>query len=113
MHPLQYGRFNANIAETEENYLLELSAPGRNKEDFSINVEKKYLTIETKKQEEKEEEKDQYIRREFHSSQLKRTFTLPEYVDKENISAEYKNGVLYVNIPKLAKEVWSQTIEVK
>ncbi|MAN27220.1 MULTISPECIES: Hsp20/alpha crystallin family protein [Mesonia] len=90
-----------NIQETEENFLVEVAAPGKTKEDFNIELDKDVLTIssETKK-ENKEEEKGKFTRREFSYSTFKRAFSLPETVDSTKINASYENGVLLINLPK-------------
>ena len=89
-----------NVKETNKQFDLELAAPGLNKRDFSISVDNGILRVsaETKKEEEKTE--DNYTRREFSFSKFSRSFTLPEYADKDAIDAEYENGVLKLSIMK-------------
>lgn len=90
-----------NIKETENAYELELAVPGLNKEDFNINLEDNHLTISVESSEEKVEETKNYTRKEFNYSTFRRSFVLPEnLVDREQISAKYENGILYVNVPK-------------
>jgi HSP20 family protein len=90
----------ANIHENENGYHLELNAPGRNKEDFKINIENGLLTISFEKKEESEKREYKTIRREFSYSNFKRSFTLDEKVNADAIEAKYENGVLRVFIPK-------------
>ena len=95
-----------NVSERENEFEVEVVAPGYNKADFKIKLEKDLLTIsaETKEnQEQKEGEK--VIRREFTSSAFSRSFTLPDHIDGDQISAKYENGLLRVAIPKLEKKV--------
>jgi HSP20 family protein len=89
-----------NIQETETGFELELSVPGRKKEDFNVEIDEHILTItsETKKAEEVKEEN--YTRKEFSYSSFKRAFTLPETVNEEGIKASYENGILSFAIPK-------------
>lgn len=89
-----------NITETNDAYVLQLAAPGRNKEDFKINIEKNLLTIssETKAEEVKENEKQ--IRNEFSLQSFKRSFTLDEKIEAEKIEAKYENGLLTLTLPK-------------
>jgi HSP20 family protein len=89
-----------NVEESEKEYRIEVAAPGLNKEDLKISVNDGVLTISSEKKVEKEEKKDNYIRREFSYTDFRRSFTLPEEVDAEKISAKHKNGVLNVHIPK-------------
>lgn len=93
-----------NVTEKDNSYDLSLVAPGLEKEDFDLHVEEDMLTISSDS-EEQHEEKDgeRVIRREFHKSSFTRSFTLPENVDADGITAQYNNGVLHVLLPK--KEV--------
>ena len=92
----------ANIKETETDFKVELAAPGFKKEDFNISVEEDVLTIssETKKSTETKDEKERYTRREFTYSSFTRSFTLPDEVKQDAITAEYNDGVLTISVPK-------------
>ena len=89
-----------NIHETDDAYHLELNVPGRNKEDFSINVEQGVLTVGFEKKEENKTEGYKTIRREFSYQSFKRSFNLDENIDSDNIQAKYENGVLKLFLPK-------------
>ncbi|HRH66133.1 MAG TPA: Hsp20/alpha crystallin family protein [Bacteroidia bacterium] len=89
-----------NISEQPDLYRVELAAPGMKKEDFKINVENGLMTIRAEKKEEKADENSKFTRKEFSYSSFSRTFTLPEHVNTENITAEYVNGVLTLSLPK-------------
>ena len=99
-----------NITETADAYHLELNAPGRNKEDFNVNIENGLLTISYEKKEEAKNEDLKSVRREFTFKSFKRSFTLDEKVDADNIQAKYENGLLKFHLPKKeqAKEVKKQ-----
>ncbi|MCC6635081.1 MAG: Hsp20/alpha crystallin family protein [Chitinophagaceae bacterium] len=90
-----------NIHETNEGYHVELNAPGRNKEEFKINVENNILTISFEKTEEKDVKEYKTIRREFNYETFKRSFTLNEKMNIENIQAKYDNGILKLFVPKI------------
>lgn len=92
-----------NVKETDGAYLLSLAAPGLNKSDFKIELDKDQLSISFTKDENKEETTEKMIRQEFGYSSFKRTFTLPNTVNQTAIQASYENGILSLNIPK--KEV--------
>ncbi len=92
-----------NISEDAETFKIELAAPGISKEDFKINLEKDVLSISTEKKIENKEESKHYTRKEFSYHSFKRSFTMPDNVDKENIMAQYVNGILYVTIAKAKK----------
>jgi HSP20 family protein len=89
-----------NIVETKDAYQVELSAPGFEKADFSIQLDNNLLTISTEKKEEKREESDKLIRKEFTYRGFKRSFTIDEKIDAENIAAKYENGILKLELPK-------------
>jgi HSP20 family protein len=101
-----------NVEETEKEYRIEVAAPGLEKDDIKVSVDNGVLTITSEKKTENEEKKDTYIRREFGYTSFCRSFTLPEEVDSEKISAKHKNGVLNIHIPKTEVKV-SQVKEVK
>jgi HSP20 family protein len=97
-----------NILEKENGYLLEMRAPGLAKSDFKIELEDELLTISYEKSEEKSEETEKFIKREFSTKSFKRTFTVNADLKVEDISATYENGILAVDIPKReekAKEI--------
>ncbi len=89
-----------NIAETDNEYQIELAAPGMKKDDFKINLDKNLLTISVEKKDEKTEEDKRYNKREYSYMSFVRTFTLPEFADQENIEAEYNDGILQLKIAK-------------
>lgn len=89
-----------NVKETDKTFNLEVAAPGLQKDDFKIEVDKGLLTISVEKEESKEEKDDQFTRREFSYRSFKRSFWLPEEVSAEKIAARYEGGVLTVELPK-------------
>lgn len=92
---------SVNIKETEDKFGVEVAVPGFNKKDFNIELNNNELTISSEKKEETEQkEGERYTRREFSYQSFRRSFTLPNIVDGEKISAQYKDGVLHVDIPK-------------
>ena len=103
-----YDRLPAtNVTENEDNYKIELSVPGFDKDKFNVEVKNNMLTISASV-EDKHEEKDKddrIIRREFKSSSFSRSFTLPENIDSEHISGEHQNGILVLTIPKADKAI--------
>ena len=89
----QFASPAVNVLENEKEYLIEMAAPGMNKEELCISIEKKNETKE-------EEKKKNYLRREFSYSSYQRSFIIPEEVDTEKIQASMKDGVLTVCLPK-------------
>ena len=90
-----------NIHETPDAYHLELNVPGRAKEDFKIQVDQDLLTISFEKKEEKPASDDyKTIRREFAYKSFKRSFSIENGVDVNQIQAKYENGLLKLLLPK-------------
>lgn len=100
----------ANIKETKDQFLIELVAPGWNKEEFNISVEQKNLIISAEKQEEQKQEGEKYTRKEWRQHSFKRRFELSDVIDASKITAQYNNGILTLSLPK--KET-DQTVQVK
>jgi HSP20 family protein len=104
-----------NILETDDNFRVEMAAPGMRKKDFRIELNNNVLLISSEyKHEEDLPEGHRYSRREFSYQSFRRTFHLPDTVDNDNIKAHYENGILRLNIPKKdeAKRKPSRVIEI-
>ncbi|PWU02498.1 MAG: heat-shock protein Hsp20 [Bacteroidetes bacterium] len=112
---LNAGSVPVNIRETEQQYELDVIAPGCRKEDFSIRVDNNVLTISlTKKQASEQKEKSGWVRNEFVQQAFSRSFTLDETVDTNKINATYSDGILHVGLGKNEKaRMLSRQIEVK
>ena len=98
-----------NIIETENEFKVEMAAPGLTKDDFNVKVTNDNLLSVCVKQEKKSEEKDKkgrYLRKEFSYTQFQQNLILPENVDKDKIEAKVDNGVLDIIIPKLLPTKW-------
>jgi HSP20 family protein len=89
-----------NIKETKKDFVVEIVAPGLNREDFSINLEQNVLTVSVELREAKPVEGEKQIRKEFSREAFKRSFTMDEKINVDAISAQYVNGILTVNLPK-------------
>jgi len=89
-----------NIIEGNQEFKVEVAAPGLCKEDFKVHVEKNILEISAGKKEEKVTDVKKYLRKEFNYSEFKRTFSLPSSVEADKIKATHNNGILTVEIPK-------------
>jgi HSP20 family protein len=105
---------SVNVSETEKSWHIEVAAPGMNKENFRISLEKDMLTISAEvKTEEKKEEKN-YCRREFTYGSFSRSFRVRENsVDADNIGARYENGILQIDLPKKSAEAAKNTREIR
>ena len=89
-----------NIAETPNEFNLELAVPGIKKETIKVNIDNNTLTISNIKDEALKERKDNFKRTEFNYTSFERPFQLPKTVDVDNIEATYEDGVLHVKLPK-------------
>lgn len=103
-----------NVRETESHYHLEVAAPGLQKEDFKVAVDNGILTVSAEKRKSAEDKTDHYTRREFRYASFQRSFHLPEGVKEEDIKASYANGVLTLDLPRVAPTpvVKGRTIEI-
>jgi len=93
-----------NILETEDAYQLEFAAPGRRKEDFTVELHEGVLKIAGGQPTVKEETTENYRRREFRYVAFERQFQLPETVNEDSIKATYENGILTVHIQKAEEQ---------
>ena len=93
-----------NIRENEKNFTLELAVPGIDKKDLKIDINEDVLTISHESKSESEENQDGYKRKEFSYSSFCRSFYVPENVNLEKIGANYRDGVLTVELPKNEEE---------
>ncbi len=90
-----------NIIEENDSFRIDVAAAGLSKKDFRINVENDLLTVSAEKNEnEKEDRKDLYTRREFNYTNFSRSFRLDETIDKEGIKAKHADGILTIRLPK-------------
>jgi len=110
------GTVPVNVRETENQYQVDVIAPGCRKEDFKIQIQVHELIISFNHNEEKKEENEKagWVRNEFVQRSFSRSFTLDDTVDTEKISAAYTDGILRITLPKneKAKPVFL-SIEVK
>ena len=94
-----------NITEEKDGYNLALAAPGLHKSDFHIDVEGNMLTVSARQEKNKEEKDEQYTRMEYNYSSFSRSFTLPEEVMQDKITASYDGGILRLRLPKSEKAI--------
>jgi HSP20 family protein len=94
-----------NVSEDEKGFTIEMAAPGIARNDFNLEIDNDILTISAEQKESKEEQKPNYLRREFNYHTFKRSFMLPESVDQEQIKASHESGILRLSLPKKEEEV--------
>src|SRR5271165_2314596 len=89
-----------NISESDENFHIELAAPGLKKQDFKINIDDNTLNISVEQQSENTESNRKFNKREYSYNSFVRSFTLPEIADNSRIEAAYEDGVLRIDVAK-------------
>lgn len=104
---------SVNVVELPKAFRIEVAAPGLEKGDFKINLEKDMLTISVVKEKEETKEDERYYRREFSYGSFERSFRLPETIHAEGITASYDNGVLNVNLPKREEAIEQPAREIE
>jgi HSP20 family protein len=102
-----------NIKEDDKSFILDLAVPGIDRKDLKIKIHEDVLTISSENKNEKEEIHDGFKRREFSYSSFCRSFYFPENVNKDKIGANYKDGILTVELPKQEEGKAKLSREVK
>ena len=101
-----------DIYENKDQIVIEAELPGMKREDFDLSFENNVITLRGERRFEKEAESDNYHRVERSYGSFARSFTLPPSVSGEGISADYRNGVLRVTLPK-REEIKARRIEIQ
>ncbi|WP_024990302.1 Hsp20/alpha crystallin family protein [Segatella albensis] len=103
-----------NVKENDKAYVMDIAAPGLKKEFVRMNVDQDgnlNVAIENKMEHKQENKKEHYLRREFSYSNYEQTYVLPDDVDKDKISAKVNDGILEINMPKLAPQEINKTLK--
>ena len=95
---------SVDIYEDKDNIYVDANVPGFEQKDISVSLREGSLSISAKREENKEEKKKGYLRRERFHGRFYRALSLPAAVDENKIKANYKNGVLKVVLPKKEEE---------
>lgn len=99
-----------DVYEDEHNVTLKIEVPGIEEKDIDVRIENNTMTVHGERKFEKDEEEENYRRVERQYGSFTRTFTLPNTVDTENVSANYDKGVLKI---KLAKKAEAKPKQIK
>lgn len=89
-----------DIYDTKDAFMIKAELPGVDKNDIKVDVDGRLLTLRGERKSEKEDKDNAFYRREMFFGSFERTFTLPEAVDPTAIKAEYKDGILHLEVPK-------------
>ena len=106
-------RPNVDLFENDNEYEIQLAVPGITKDDIKIDVKEGLLTISGERKFEKKIDDKNYRSIETQYGNFVRSFTLPDHVDAGKISAEYKDGILHVAVPKDEKKTLATTVKIK
>lgn len=104
--------FKADIVDKGDRFILEAELPGFDKKDININVDGNRLTIQAEHSESKEESKDNYVRKERRYGSFTRSFDASD-IKTEDIKADYKDGVLTLELPKKDDSSGSRKIDIR
>ena len=96
-------RMSVDVKDEKDKYVLEAEIPGAKKEDIKLDIDDGVLTLSAEIGNEKNEEKDNYVYRERRYGSVCRSFSL-DNIDDSKIKAEYKDGILTVDLPKKEPE---------
>ena len=106
-----------DIRETKDKYIIDIDLPGFSKENINLSLNKGYLEISAKvDKEDNSSEDEKYVRKERFYGECSRSFYVGEDITEEDIQAEFKNGILKIEVPKLDENNESQEtkqIEIK
>lgn len=113
-HPTLGTQTKVNISETETQFHVYLQVPGFAKEDIDVHVDGDLLKITGSKEAKDEDNKESFVRKEFSATTFSKSFTLPENVNTDEISANYESGILTLSLQKTTTQAQlKRTIEVK
>jgi len=90
-----------DIIEKKDKYILKMDLPGFSKEDINLSLKNGYLEVSAKvEKENNNDEEEKYLHRERFYGECERSFYVGDDVNKENIDAEFKDGILFIEVPK-------------
>ena len=98
------GDMKVDIKEGEKEFILEAELPGVDKNNINLELKDDVLTVSVERNEEVNEEKENYIRKERRYGSMSRSFYVDD-INADEIKAKFENGILYVTLPKLESKV--------
>ena len=101
---MNFNLMKTDIREDDKSYLLEVDLPGYSKDDIKIDITDGYLTINAKVEKENNDEKKNYVRRERFTGEVSRSFYVGDDIKEDEVKANFKNGILTLEVPKLSLE---------
>jgi len=101
-----------DVVENKENFVVRAELPGMKKDEVKLTLENNVLTLSGEKRHEEKRDENNYHLQETLYGKFERSFRLTDNVDRSNIAADYKDGVLTITLPK-TKESQSKEIAIK
>ena len=89
-----------DIKELKDKYVIEVDLPGFDKENIKLSLDNGYLSISAKQEREENNEEAKYVHKERFYGECSRSFYVGDNIEQEDIDAEFKNGILKIDIPK-------------
>lgn len=104
---------SVDVADRGDEFEVTADAPGFEKSDIELRVSDNTLHVSARREEERHEGDESYIRQERHGRSFSRSIRLPEPVRSQDASARYANGVLTVTLPKADPSARGESIEIE
>lgn len=89
-----------DIYDEKDHIVIKAEIPGVDKKDITVDIKDRVLTLKGERSSDNEEKKDNFYRRERTFGKFERSFSLPAQVDLDKVKADYKDGILKIEIPK-------------
>ncbi|MBR3230041.1 MAG: Hsp20/alpha crystallin family protein [Bacilli bacterium] len=100
----QNSLMKTDVKEMKDKYEIKIDLPGYEKENINLSLNNGYLEISAKMNKEENEEEEKYVRRERFVGECSRSFYVGDDITEEDINAEFKNGILKIDVPKKENE---------
>jgi len=94
-----------DVSESDDSYEVQVQLPGMNKEDITVNLEDRVLSISGERKFKDEQKEKRYHKVETRYGSFRRSFQLPENIDSDSVKASYQDGVLTITIDKSSEKV--------
>jgi len=101
-----------DIIEEDDKFIVKADMPGLKKDDVDINIKDNILSIKAERKDESVDEKKNFIKKEIFVGKVERTFSLPNNIESDKISAEMIDGQLLISIPK-SEKIKPKQIKIK
>ena len=101
---MNFNLMKTDIREDDKSYLLEVDLPGYSKDDIKIDITDGYLTINAKVDKVDNDSSKNYVRRERFTGEVSRSFYVGEDIKEDEVKANFKNGILTLEVPKVSLE---------